>query len=346
VRGVAKVNEEQQYAGSENQHQQLSPKPQELDQRFEAGEGYKVYAGISLLEERDRQRQQLGKKLQELDQKLEASEGYRIYTKVELLKKSYFVFDGNYVTLKHVLDEFEQPMTFLKLWDQTNHDRLDLFMSDIIRLFHNYLAGAETLLDHVGELIEDAYRGTGFAEEYQQRVEHQVERSSLHHFVQDLRNYMVHKGFPFALAELKLASTSGGVQVHSAIRLNVADLRNWEEWSDTGSEHLRALGHNAKLDDIVSAHASIVANLYTWFRKKQSELHHRAFEELAELQGEREHLQQELRRSEDLLELTEKAAGTMREERQRLIAQLAQERERVNRLEADLEKARRPWWRR
>jgi hypothetical protein len=346
VRGVTEVSEEKQNAGIDKQHQQLSPRSQELDQKPEASEGYRAYPGVSLLEERDRQRQQLGKKLKELDQKLEASEGYRIYTKVDFLKKSYFVFDGNYLTLKHVLDEFEQPMTFLKLWDQTNHDRLDLFMSDIIRLFHNYLAGAGTLLDHVRAFKEDVYQGTSFADEYQRRVEHQVENSSLHHFVQDLRKYMMHKGFPFALAELKLGSVSGGVEVHSAIRLDVAELRNWEEWSDEGHEHLNTLGNKAKLDDIVSEHASIVADLYNWFLKKQSELHQKAFEELAELQGEREHLRQELRRLEDLLELTEKTAGTMQEERQRLIRQLTQERQRANRLEDDLEKARRPWWRR
>lgn len=340
------MNDEQPYGGSDGQDQRVLSEATQMEKKVEAYEHYQAYPGVNLLEERDRQRQQLGRKLHELDQKLEASEGYRIYTKMKLLGKSYFLFDGNYLALKHVLEDFEHPATFLKLWEKADRHRLDLFMSDVIRLFHNYLAGARTLLYHVRAFEGDEYRGTSFAHEYQRRVEQQVEGSSLHHFVQDLPGYMLHKGFPVALAELNLGSVSNSVEVRSAIELNVTELRNWEKWSDKGREQLNTWGNKVKLGDIVTEHASLVTELYDWFRTRQSELHQRDLEELAQLQSEREGLQQELSRLEDLLELTEKAAGTMQEERQRLIRELTRARERANRLEADLEKARRPWWRR
>jgi chromosome segregation ATPase len=151
---------------------------------------------------------------------------------------------------------------------------------------------------------------------------------------------------PEPFAELNLGGVSNSVKVRSAIELSVTELRKWEEWSDKGREQLDAWGNKVKLADIVTEHASLVTELYDWFRKGQSELHQRDLEELAQLQSEREGLQQELNRLDDLLELTEKAAGTMQEERQRLIGELTRARERANRLEADLEKARRPWWRR
>ena len=67
-------------------------------------------------------------------------------------------------------------------------------------------------------------------------------------------------------------------------------------------------------------------------------------------------MQRELGRLEGRLELTERTESTMREERERLIADLVRERERADQVElearwlrAALEEARkpeRPWWRR
>jgi excisionase family DNA binding protein len=81
-----------------------------------------------------------------------------------------------------------------------------------------------------------------------------------------------------------------------------------------------------------------------------------AAQEAAELRRRVEHLQRELGRLEGRLELTERTESTMREERERLIADLVRERERADqvelearRLRAALEEARkpeRPWWRR
>ncbi len=55
---------------------------------------------------------------------------------MNLLEKSYSIFDANHLNLKHVLGEFEQPMVFLKLWEESTHDRFELFIDDVIRLFH------------------------------------------------------------------------------------------------------------------------------------------------------------------------------------------------------------------
>lgn len=132
---------------------------------------------------RDRQRQQFGTELQELEYQIEASTGYRFYNRMNLLEKSYFIFDLNHLNLKHILDEFEQPMVFLKLWEEKNRDRFDLFINDVIRLFHNYFAGSRTLLGHVHALQNDMFRGIDFSDEYQTRWDQQFGGSSLPQFV-------------------------------------------------------------------------------------------------------------------------------------------------------------------
>jgi hypothetical protein len=317
------------------------------------GEGYQVYPGINLLEERDRQRRQLGRELREIEREIEASEGYRLHTRMNLLEKSYFIFDTNYLNLRHVLDEFEQPMVFLKLWEERTRGRLDLFIDDVIRLFHNYLAGGTTLLDHIDTLQGGSYRDIGFSGEYQSRWEGQIGDSSLPRFMEDLLVYMLHKGLPFALAELDFGRIGSGVEVNSAIRLDVGKLKEWEHWSEKGREYLDTLEGKVKLDDVAKEYASIVANFYQWFVLRQSELHREVLKELEELERKRRDQRQKMRRLEDFLETAEKTASGMRQEREKLSNELEEEREhrereseRANRLEADLERERnKGFWR-
>jgi hypothetical protein len=307
------------------------------DRETTPDERYQAYPGANLLEERDRQRRQLGGKLRKIDRDIEASEGYRMRARMNLLEKSYFIFDINYLNLGHVLDEFEQPAVFLKLWEERTRDRFDLFIDDVIRLFHNYLAGALTLLDHMDTLRDALYGDEGFSEEYQ----------ALPHFMEDLLVYMLHQGLPFALAELNFGRMGSGVEVDSAIRLDVDRLKDWEHWSEKGREYLGALSGKAKLHGLVKEYVDTVAGFYQWFVLRQSELHRDSLERLEELEEKRREQWQKMRRIEDFLETAESTATEARKDRERLSKELERERERAERLEADLDRERsKGFWRR
>lgn len=320
---------------------------QRREREVEPDEGYQAYPGVNLLEERDRQRQQLGRELREMDRRIEESEGYGLYSRMSLLEKSYFIFDTNYLNLRHVLGEFEQPMVFLKLWEERTRDRFDLFIDDVIRLFHNYLAGATTLLDHIDTLRDGLYGDEGFSDEYQARWEKQIGEPALPRFMEDLLVYMLHQGLPFALAELNFGRIGGGVEVNSAIMLDVSKLKEWEHWSEKGREYLDTLEGKARLDDVAREYAAIVSGFYQWFVLRQSEMHRDVLGELEKLEEKRRGQLQEMRRLEDFLETAERTASGMRQERESLSDELdeererrEQERERAEKLEADLQRER------
>ncbi len=320
---------------------------QRRDREVIPDEGYQVYPGVNLLDERDRQRRQLGGELREIDREIEASEGYRLRNRMNLLEKSYFVFDANYLNLRHVLDEFEQPMVFLKLWEERTRDRFDLFIDDVIRLFHNYLAGGTTLLDHIDTLRDGLYGDSDFADEYQAQWEKQIGALALPRFMEDLLVYMLHEGLPFALAELNFGRMGSGVEVDSAIRLDVDRLKEWEHWSEKGREYLGALSGKTKLHDLAKEYADTVAGLYQWFVVRQSELHQDSLVRLEELEEKRWEQRQKMRRIEDFLETAERTATEARKDRERLSKELERERERAVRLEADLDRERsKGFWRR
>lgn len=297
-------------SGAEENSDEAARKLPQTVEEPQDSHGYITYPAVrllnevvSFLRERGRERQQLGKELQELDRRIKASEGHQAYTRMTALEESYFIFEGNCLNLRHLLNEFEQPPLFLELWDERYSGRLDLFVSEVTRLFHNYLAGAATLLDHTCALVEDTYQGTSFADEYQERVNQQFVQAPLSHFIEDLRDYMRHEGLPLALAELSFSRSRSGVEAKSAIQLDVSRLRDWQKWSDKGREYLDALDDEVKLDIIVDDYASIIVDSYGWLRERQSEFHRESLEELEELERQKARLQQELRHLEYYLEL-------------------------------------------
>jgi hypothetical protein len=111
------VKEEQAYV-ERNGQLEARTRGTEVDGEIETSQGYEAYPGVTLLDERDRQRQQLWKELQEVEREIMASNGYQVRSNLGLLKKSYFIFDTNYLMLRQALDEFEQPMVFSKLWEE------------------------------------------------------------------------------------------------------------------------------------------------------------------------------------------------------------------------------------
>jgi hypothetical protein len=68
-------------------------------------------------------------------------------------------------------------------------------------------------------------------------------------------------------------------------------------------------------------------------------------ERLSELEAEVRELRYRLGLSEGRLELTEKAESTLRESLEREQERADKERERAEQLQAELDQARRPWWR-
>lgn len=91
---------------------------------------------------------------------------------------------------------------------------------------------------------------------------------------------MLHKGLPLALSELSFDRASSGVEVDSALKLDVSKLRSWENWSEKGREYLGALDNKVKLEDVVEEYTSIVTDFYRWFEKRYHKLNREALREL------------------------------------------------------------------
>jgi len=113
------------------------------------------------------QGRRLGDKLHKLREQMNATEGHRIRLKIKALNTTYRVFVGNFHDLVKALNYFGNLENSMALWAEDNRDKLDEFMAEVGRYFHNFLAGAKTFVDHTRVFKNDMYEGKDFDRVYQ-----------------------------------------------------------------------------------------------------------------------------------------------------------------------------------
>lgn len=127
-----------------------------------------------------------------LQQEVRSSFAYVVRGRLETLQVNYFVFSRNYSELMKLLKSVQVPEKTLDLWSLKNRDKLNIVINEVVRLFHNYLASAKTLVDHTRVLIRAWYRESDFLHEYEGQINSRFTTNSLSGFFEGLRNYSLH----------------------------------------------------------------------------------------------------------------------------------------------------------
>lgn len=237
----------------------------------------------------------LGKKLSELEERMKVTEGRRIHLKIQALNSSYHVFAGNYHNLAVTLDRFGRLENSMELWAEDNRDELDQFMDEVTRLLHNFLAGAKTLVDHTRVFKNEMYKGKNFEKVYQEKLERDLSDSPIVSFVQDLRNYVLHKQLPITSAEFSFKGGKGDTikDYDSTIKLNVDRLREWDGWKRKSRVYLDALDDKVKIKEVAEQYEVAIRSFYQWFGEQQTRLHRVEFDELSRLETQYKQVWQE-----------------------------------------------------
>jgi hypothetical protein len=217
--------------------------------------------------------------INELVRQLEASEGAQIGVKIRRLQISYSIFRGNYTELKNALDNFRQPAVGFVLFLPDNRDELDAYQHNVIRLLHNFLASAKTLVGHMRIIVREVFRDNQvFLAEYQSRIDQEFTTNLLVQVVHKLRNYILHKGIQaFCTAQFKFNPPD------FLFLMNIAEIINWSKWTQSEREYLKAFGTEIRIDNIVIPYAETVTRFHQWFDARETELNQAAYAHTAEI---------------------------------------------------------------
>jgi hypothetical protein len=221
------------------------------------------------------------KRIEDLIERIDKSRGMFFLKRMKLHSFSGHIFFSNLHKLDTFLKEIEKPEKALPLWSANNKKKFEATQREILCLFHNFLAGAKTLIDHSRNFIDDCYGDHEFSKEYSSKVNQIFAKDPLARFVQDLRNYIVHKGIPLTTMTLSLKP---GVEIKHSICLDVEALRKWDKWENPSQTYLKALGNSLSFRVLSSEYGKKVSEFYKWFEKRLNEIHASDLAQLEALQ--------------------------------------------------------------
>jgi len=214
---------------------------------------------------------------QRLIQEFEESAGYRYVRDRDLHKSSTYNFSENGRLLVDALKSFKSYVAFPGLHEREETTRQH---REILRHFQNFVTSALALVEASRRWAKDLQvRFPEFCKEYNGRVAAEFSGAVDHLLVQDLRNFMLHRGLPLSASQgsftLKLNLKDGeqDTQIDWAIVLDLEGLRQWDGWRSGPKVYLAACSDDINLLDVVEPYHKRVVTFYDWFYQRLEELH-------------------------------------------------------------------------
>jgi len=188
--------------------------------------------------------------------------------RITALHQALYTFNTNGRELVQLLIILSDGEVFLELQRDESREALEAAHAEVVRLLHNYLASAFSLVDHARRVIEDE----GLASEsllpaYRERIRREYAEDPMHRFLQGLRAYTLHLNAPVSVAELRAVRTApdGPLDSSCGFQLDLRSLRSWPNWDKPAREFLAAAGQTINLLELVRKYNSRIKTLYSWF---------------------------------------------------------------------------------
>ena len=183
------------------------------------------------------------------------------------------IFRGNFNELMKACELVENPQIGLQLMSEEHRRTLGTQAHmEVMRLFHNFLAAAKSLIDHTRVFVDDYYRGTSLAQAYQQKIQTDFADDPLMRFIQDLRNYMLHRALPGGSMSLSMTRNqeTNAQDMKSTVGVDKKAIETWEKWTKPSLEFLAATDDEIQISQISGAYGERVVEFTEWF---DTELH-------------------------------------------------------------------------
>lgn len=217
--------------------------------------------------------------------KMQAMPGFMLESELAGLDTSIYIFNRNF-------DELEKLITFLtedpgsfRLQAVDRRDVLDTFFLEILRLLHNFVAAALSLIDHTRNQYQRLYEADKATfPDYQKRINSDFKNDPLSQFVKGLRQYCQHYRAPSIEIQLTVTKVDDGFSETRKVLLSKQDLASFSSWNLAAKNFLTAVDEKVDVLEIVKSYRDTVSNFYKWYRERQLEIH---AEELSELSNVR-----------------------------------------------------------
>jgi hypothetical protein len=236
--------------------------------------------------------EQYQKKLREAERRIAEHPGYREHLKIEALNRSLnSVFIPNWKELLALLDAAAtNEMLATELVQNVRKPTIrDRFDAALTQRLHNYLAGAQSLVDHVRRLMRN--RSGSIAEEFTRRKQELLQNPEVP-FMEDFRNFVLHRELPYISHSISMGRIGTALRMtKSEVELGVWQLLKWEKWKPLAREFLKAQGNVLILRPVIKKHGQLMIGLNGWLHNELAKANKQALIEVNKLVDARNSIQ-------------------------------------------------------
>jgi hypothetical protein len=199
------------------------------------------------------------------------------------------IFHRNAQELLAATRNVRDPEEGLQLMAQDNREAGQQAHREINRFVHNFVASAMTLVEHTRNFMRKQYAGTDLKKEYDYQVKVTFASDPVIQFVQDLRDYMLHRALPQSEMFIKFDSGSkepgGEPRLETGVRYEASALLEWDRWSGSARVYISSAGEHIDIHIFAERYLEKVLAFYQWLDVALNEFHANDLAKLGELQA-------------------------------------------------------------
>lgn len=219
---------------------------------------------------------------------IHASKGMQYLNRRKTRAFTLNVFQGNLAELRKTCDLIENPNSGLRLMNASINLGNDAAHMEVLRHFHNFLAAAKSLVDHSRFFIDEHYSGTSIHDAYTQKVESDLAKDPLVKFVQDLRNYMLHRDLPASSMSINVTKIENSIaqDLTTAVTIDKQAILTWNNWTKLSKDYLSNAAEQIPISSISTPYGEKILSFYQWFDSKLEKYHKPEIDEFTKLRKE------------------------------------------------------------
>ena len=219
------------------------------------------------------------KSMDDIEKELLECKGYEINIRLVALTNSLLIYQANVNALKIWYKKVNDPQAALIIWNPNNYSLMEKANLEMQRLFSNFLSSAFSLRDHLYALRNMYYEGTEIVDSIQNYIDAYFKGNGITSFIQDFRNFVVHRGYPRMNKKLNFDSSS----ISNDLTFNKKELLKYNRWNALSKKYIDEMGENKKLIDVVCEYNEIIEAYYNNILKMFKEYHYKELHELKEI---------------------------------------------------------------
>jgi hypothetical protein len=193
----------------------------------------------------------------------------QIVDQLELLQTSTYVFRVNHAELAQFLEYCERDPRNKDLCSMATIDKQTWVARETVRLLHNFVAAAMSLVDHTRVMYRHFHNDGDFPE-YQREVDRRFARNGQVQFVQRLRSYLLHVRAPTISLNTTFDAKTG--QPTTRLGLPSQPLLGWDGWNALAKGYLKNAGAMLDIAAEAASYERQVRDFYVWFGEKENDL--------------------------------------------------------------------------